>query len=477
VRRFFGLLILLTAALGGCTVGPDYRPPPVAAPEAWHADPVSEPADLGPSAWWESLGDEQLTRYVRASFSANHEVAMARARLVQARAARRVATAGLWPQLSGGAVARRAALSESGGSAGSELAEIGVADSVAELFQAGFDAAWELDLFGRTRRQGEAAAARAEAAEAQLADVARSIAAEVALAYVELRGAQRRLAVVEDNVRVAQETLAVVTDLHGSGLVPELDLHRARLQLGETRAGLPPLRAAATTAAYRLSVLLGRSPGALYEEVEEPGPIPTPTDAVPAGLPSELVRRRPDLRAAERELHAATAEVGAAVATLYPTFSLTGAAGAESDRVGDLAASQSSIWSVGAGAAWPVFRGGALRGNVEVSRARLEEAGHRYRQAVLGAWLEVESALARHAQAELERQHLTEATEAARLAFARAEVQYAAGLTDFLDLLDAERSLVRLEDRLAVAQTEVVVRIIALYKALGGGWPALSAGG
>lgn len=465
-------ILLLSVLLTSCMVGPDYKKPVTQTPQEWIGESggsefINEEPDL---SWWESLGDPQLTEYVKKAAVFNHDIQIASARVKEARALRGIAASKFYPQIDSDALYQRLRQSENGVVSIGALSDLGFAELETDLYQAGFDAFWEIDIFGGTRRSVEAADARLAASVENRRDVLLSVIAEVARNYVELRGTQRRLAVSQKNIRIQSDTLTFVENRVKAGLSSELDASRARAQLESTRSTVPPLRASIKATAYRLSVLLGRQPGVLLEELLQQKPIPHTPDLVPVGLPSDLLLRRPDLRALEQELHAATAEIGVATSDLFPKFFITGAAGLESVSFSDLFKASSGAWSIGPSVSWPVFRGGAIRSNIKATEARQSLELARYTQTVLIALEEVESALVRYAEEELARRELRRAADSSTVAVSLAQVVYDKGLADFLTVLDAERVLTEIEDRLVQSETEVVLKLIVLYKSLGGGW-------
>lgn len=458
--------------LASCMVGPDFKKPVTKTAPEWlgesiSSEYVSEEPDL---TWWESLGDPMLTEYIGRAVESNYDIQIASARVLEARALRGIAASEFYPQIEADASYQRLRQSENGLVSVGALSDLGFADVESDLYQAGFDAFWEIDIFGGTRRSVEAADARLLASIENRRDVLLTVISEVARNYVELRGSQRRLAVSEKNIRIQSDTLEFVENRAKVGLASELDTSRARAQLESTKSTVPPIRASIKASAYRLAVLLGQQPGALISELESVKPIPLTPDIVPVGLPSDLLLRRPDLRQVEQELHAATADIGVATADLFPRFFITGAAGLESVSFSDFFKASSGAWSIGPSVTWPVFRGGAIRSNIKAAEARGSAELSRYRQTVLIALEEVESALVRYAEEELERRELKNAAGSSTTAVKLAQVVYDKGLADFLTVLDAERVLTEIEDRLVLSETEVVLKLIALYKSLGGGW-------
>jgi NodT family efflux transporter outer membrane factor (OMF) lipoprotein len=458
--------------LAGCTVGPDVEAPEPIEPERFvSADATADAQPVeADTAWWTRFDDPLLARLVRDAVAGNTDLAAARARVRAARALSRAAGAGHLPQIGAGTGAERVQLSENGSGAAGALAERGLVDRRGALYDAGLDASWEIDLFGGTRRAVQAADARAQAALERRRAVQLSTVAEVARVYFALRGAQRRLQVARDNIRIQRESLALVRARRDNGLAPELEVHQARQQLARTRAGVPPQRAAVRANAFALARLTGRPPAALLDRLEDARALPETPVSVPAGLPSALLDRRPDVRVARAELKAATADVGVAVARLYPTLTIGAAGGVESGSTATLLDPTSVLWSLGPRVDWPIFQGGALRANIDAAEAGLDAAAADYRGTVLRALEEVETALTRYREARAEARRLRKAVAAARDQLRQARTLYDRGLRDFLTVLDAERTLSDLEERLAARETAVRTRLVALYKALGGGW-------
>ncbi|MEM7008653.1 MAG: TolC family protein [Thermodesulfobacteriota bacterium] len=472
MNKYYLFLILLALLLQSCMVGPNYEQPQTNLGDDWVGESYSQDyseqdVDL---SWWESLGDPQLTLYVNEAVSSNYDISIASARVREARALRGVSASAYYPQIDSDASYQRFRQSENGIIDIGTLSDLGFADDQGDLYQAGFDAFWEIDIFGGTRRSVEAANARVEAAVENRRDVLISVISEVARNYVELRGAQKGLTVSEKNIRIQTDTLNLVENKYKAGLSSELDVARARAQLESTRSTLPPIRASIRASAYRIAVLLGRRPGALLDELLKTKPIPSTPDIVPIGLPSDLLLRRADLRRVESELMAATADIGVATSDLFPKFFITGAAGLESVSFSDFFDASSGVWSIGPSVSWPIFQGGRIRSNIKVAEAVNDAELSRYQQTILLALEEVESSLVRYAEEELRRRSLNESAKSSQKAVNLAEVVYEKGLADFLTVLDAERTLTEVEDRLVRSETELVVNLIALYKALGGGW-------
>jgi NodT family efflux transporter outer membrane factor (OMF) lipoprotein len=446
--------LLMAGALPGCAVGPDYRPPALAVPPAWSEAAPAAQADAAEAlaVWWTRFGDARLDALVARALAANLELRVADARVREARALRRIAAAPLLPRLDAGA----------DGSLGT--------GATTDLGLAGLDAIWEVDVFGGARRSLEAAEADLAATVADRRDLLVVLLGELARSYVELRGFQRRIDAVERNLASQRETRELTEAQLRVGLASDLDVERARALTANTAAELPPLDAALRASMHRIAVLVGQPPAALAAELAAEGPLPAAPGALVVGVPADLLRRRPDLARAERELAAATARIGEAKADLYPRFTLTGSVGLRSEDLKQLLGSDSSFAAIGPNVVWPIFAAGRIRANVEVQDARTEQALARYEQALLRALEQVENALVSHAREQLRRRELEDAVDANREAVELARRLYANGLGGFLDVLDAERSLLLSESRLVESETAVSTSLVTLYVALGGGW-------
>jgi len=468
--RFWAFLpaVLMLSIFSGCTtVGPDYVAPDTPIPQAWHTPEKSglEGGHLKKETladWWSILHDPVLTHLVESAVAGNLDLKEARARVREARARRGISEAARFPAIDAGGSARSSRSSEETGS-GSER----------ELYAAGFDAAWELDVFGGNKRAVEAAEADLQASEEDLRDVLVSLLAEVALNYVELRSFQTRLTVAEANLEAQEETYNITRWRRQAGLTTQLDVEEARYSLEQTRAQIPGLHTGLKQTENRLAVLMGQHPGSLDDTLAERKAIPVTPLEVAVGVPADILRRRPDVRRAERRLAAQTAQIGVATADLYPRFSLLGSIGLEALSPGNLFSTGSRTHGIGAAVAWPLFDAGTIRNNIEVQTALQQQALIRYEAAVLTALEDVENALVAYAREQSRRQSLTEATEAAWRAVELAKKQYVSGLIEFNNVLIAQRSLLSLQDQLAVSESEVTSNLIALYKSLGGGWKSL----
>jgi NodT family efflux transporter outer membrane factor (OMF) lipoprotein len=459
------LLMLAGLGLSGCAaVGPDYVPPATGVPAGWaRLDPATLPVahaaasgDLG--QWWQSLNDPLLSELIDEALQASPDLRSAQARLREARARRAVAAAGQYPGVTASGSASRSRSSEAAGS--------GVTRN---FFSAGFDASWELDVFGGVRRSVEAAAADLESAVASLHDTQVSLASEVALTYVGVRAQQTRLGIARSNLASQSETLQLTDWRAQAGLVSSQDVEQARSNREQTRAQIPSLETSLAEAEHRLDFLLGRVPGTLHARLAATGELPAVPGRIAVGIPADTLRQRPDVRAAERRLAAETARVGVAEAARYPSFDLSGSIGLEALTLGGLGDSGAAS-SLLAGIAGPIFNAGRLRAQVEIQDAVREQAQVTYEQTVLAALQEVENALVALARNRERVEALAIAAESAGNAAQLARQRYSAGLIDFQSVLDTERSVLSTEDSLASSRADSVLALIRLYKALGGGW-------
>jgi NodT family efflux transporter outer membrane factor (OMF) lipoprotein len=461
---------------GACAVGPDYHAPEVKLPPAY-AQAMPRKADaraIDPALWWHAIGDAQLDALVDEALSGNPELAMALARLQQARTFEVAVTGVALPRAvaaSGGGRGTGANLVR-GGRVPTDLhdGDFAASGTPPVLADSGFDAVWDLDLSGRLRRAIEASHDDAQAAAAARDAVQVSLIADVVRAYFDLRGAQTQVAVLVQNVRAAQDLLDLVQARFDRGITNELDVTLARRQLTATQAELAPRQAQAEAARDALAVLLGRFPEELALRLDAPGVIPSVPESLSTGQPIDLLRRRPDVRLAEWELAGATARIGVAVGNLFPQLALGAATGVEAQGFGNHPTMHTSIWSVGYSAGLPLLDFGALDALVNVADLRAQEQLLRYKQTVLSAVQDVDTAAASFLAQEKRLSSLGEAAIAAQRATALASERFDRGLTDFLNVVDAQRQEYELQAQYAAAQTAVGEQYVALYRALGGGW-------
>jgi multidrug efflux system outer membrane protein len=452
--------VLLALAVSACTVGPDYRAPDSAPARIAGLEAGAYDRSRFEMAWWRQFDDPTLSRLVQQALEGNRELRVAFARFKAARALRDDAANDRLPTVTSRAGADIGKAQQPG---------FGEQRVAVDRYDLGLDMAWELDLFGRIQRQIEASEARSEAAEAALYQLQVSLIAELVDAYGNLRGAQLRERIARANLDNQQESRALTEQLRDAGVGSELDVLRAEARLAATEASLPQLQAEAARARHRIATLLGRRPEQLDADLS-PRPLPVIAKALPIGDPAELLRRRPDVRAAERQLAAATAEMGVATADLFPRVSLSGFLGFTAGRGSQLGAAAANAWSVAPTISWAAFDLGSVRARLRGAEAGAEGALAQYEQQVLLALEESANAFSDYAKRQQRLLALVRQAEASRAAAAQAAIRYREGVADFLVLLDAERERLAAEDAQAQAEVELYRGIVAIYKALGGGW-------
>jgi NodT family efflux transporter outer membrane factor (OMF) lipoprotein len=460
-------VLLGAALLPGCLVGPDYVQPDPEMPDLWHQNLVRgmSTGEANLEQWWTTLEDPQLVSLIERSVQGNLDVREALARVMEARALLGIATGDFSPQIDGVGSEQRTRASEN------VFGTIPPPGKRTDTFYSlAIDSSWEIDVWGRVRRSVESADAGFEATVEDYRDVLVSLYGEVATTYVEVRALQERIRFAVGNVETQRGSFQLTVDRRDAGIGSDLDVAQAEQNLWQTEAFIPNLRSALARAIHRLGALLGEPPGTLYAELEAEGPIPTPPAQVLLGLPAELLRQRPDIRSAERQLAAQTARVGVATADLYPRFSLTGFFAFESLSASNWIEPDSAAYSFGPTFRWNLFDGGRIRNAIQAEDERTEQTFARYEQTVLRALEEVENAVVAYAQESERRDALDRAVEASRKAVELVNTLYKNGLTDFQNVLDSERSLFEQEDQLALSEGVVTQNLIAIYKALGGGW-------
>lgn len=473
--------LFLALLLGGCSVGPDYKTPDTPMPAGFGAPgqtpsplslPVAESVDL--SQWWKQFQDPELESLIGRALVQNPDLLTAQSRVREAREQEIQAGAAGLPQVNATGNAVRLHSNSSiqqklGGGAGG--APAGGSTDIT-LYSAGFDATWELDVFGGVRRSVEAAQAGTEAAAWQVRDGEVTLTAEIASDYYALRADQARLAILDQLEQAQRRTLELTAAKARTGFVTELDVNQQQQQVSQTAAQRPPLVAETLTLRHALAVLLGRQPGALDNELADTKPLPPVPPRLPVGLPSDLLRARPDIRMAERKLAQATAQVGVATADLYPKFNLLAALSFAGSDLGSLFSS-SNLNEAGVGMiSWPIFHGGQIHATIRAKQEEEQQAYYAYQKAVLGGIQNAEDALVRY-QTEQQRLVALEAGAAtARRSTALALQQYQAGLTTYINVLQTQATQLAAEDNLAQSRAALVTDLVAVFKALGGGWHA-----
>ncbi|HLY11886.1 MAG TPA: efflux transporter outer membrane subunit [Planctomycetota bacterium] len=458
MRRLLGVALL---AASGCAVGPDYERPKTDVPPTWGEVADTSAAEL--SAWWTLFHDDSLNSLIDRAVKANLDLRIAAGRVHEARAELGVVLGGLFPEVD-----------LDGSYAKSRLSPNGQPFPVPSLYQshytAGAAASWEIDLFGSVQRGYEAATADYDSWIENRRNVLVVLLGDVARNYVGLRGNQLLLTVLRQNVVSAKDTEEITKARLAAGVATSLDVVRAQALRASAESAIPPVDAAIKQSIHRLGVLIGTPPETLTAELSPAKAIPTAPTRVIVGLPSELLRRRPDIRQAERKLAEATAAIGVATAELYPRISLTGSFGLDSLGSADFLKWESRAWSLGPSVRWPIFAGGQIRAQIEVQDAQQEQALAAYERTVLTALEEVENSLVAYLREGERRRALDEAVVANRQAVDLADDLYKKGLTSFIDVLDAQRALFLAQADQARSVAEVTLDLVALYKALGGGW-------
>lgn len=458
----------MLATFAGCAVvGPDYKQPeqPVAA--QFQEIDTAVYKDAAPVAeFWQDFNDPQLAELIEGALGANRDLRAALARLDAARALAGLSRYDRYPTVTAGAGFTESRASED------QAPGVPRDRRDAGMFDLGADAFWEIDLFGRVRHSIEAAEAEVEASDADLRALQVSVAAEAARTYFELRGQQEQLRVARRNADNQRETLALTQARLNAGGGTDFDVARARGQLEATLARIPSLEAAIAAAVHRLAVLGGREPTALMSQLEAPAPLPELPAAIAVGAPPEMLRRRPDVQAAERRLAAATARIGIATADLFPRVTFNGSVGVAAVSLGELFGRDSQTYGFGPSISWAFLDLGRVRARIAVSDAEAEANLALYEGTVLRALEEARNALVGYAHAQRERDHLNESAAARGEAAQLARRRYEGGMDDFLPVLDAERSLLESQDGLSRTRTRAATALVSVYKALAGGWPA-----
>jgi NodT family efflux transporter outer membrane factor (OMF) lipoprotein len=479
--------VVIFPFLSGCTVGPNFFSPKADTPAGWtgtalgsKGGSVAVPVPPANDAWWRSFHDPELSSLVERAGASNLDLKDAAFRITESRIQERITAANALPTLSGNASYASTRFSEktAQGSLFGSLGKLKGAPGFSipaypnpyDQYQIGFDASWEPDLFGGVKRSEEAAAAETETVIEQKHDALVSLEGEVAHAYIDLRDTQLKLSITNDNLKTQRETFGLTRDRRKAELGNDLDVANAAAQVTATQSQLPLLQREIDSDINQLSLLLAREPGALKGELETASPVPPVPPEVPIGLPGDLARRRPDIRAAEAQLHAATAQVGVAVANLYPSVSFSAPFGLQAARPIDLASWAAAFYAIGPTITVPIFEGGKLHATVKLQEAEQKQAAVDYAKTVLGAVHDVENTLITYSTEQQHRQALQATVEENRRALVLAQRRYRDGLTTFLDVLDAQRTLLATQLSLADSTGAVSTDLVALYKALGGGW-------
>jgi multidrug efflux system outer membrane protein len=514
MRLFISILLLSALWAGGCAAGPPYHPPKIKSPPSYAELNSSVNTNEPVARWWNEFHDPELDHLIEEALRNNFDLQIATMRIRESRYQRNIAAADLFPEAdaTGSYIRSRGSRnvvlplggSSGTGSSGSSSApkgsgptpkdssasspnetdvtpnplstqpspfgQGGLPGATTDLYQVGFDASWEIDVFGGKRRQVQAAAAEVEASAESRHNMQVSLAAETAQNFLQLRGAQERLQIARDNLTAQTLVLTLTRSKRSVGLTSEFDVIRAAAQVSETASSIPPLEANCRRLIHSLSILIGKDPDELSAELDQSKPLPATPPEVPIGLPSQLLKRRPDIKQAEREIAAANARIGSAQSDLFPKFALVGNAGLDSSSPGNLFNWESRYFLISPTVTWRIFDAGRILSNIRLQRANKQEAALQYRNTILKALQEVEDALVNYASEKIRREQLADEARQDQRTLDLARQRYDHGLTDFLSVLDAERNLYSAQDALAISTLSVTTDLVALYKSLGGGW-------
>jgi len=481
VKKYIGLIIFLA----GCAVGPNYHPPEDDVADTWTSESPVASSDAPLIKWWDVFEDPLLTKYIEMAAEYNNDVLIANSNILVARAYRQIAASSFFPQIGADVNATKTHYSQNGPLFASQPSVGNLPGTISpstglpfnpqfpqnqSLYDALFDATWEIDLFGKTRRSVEAASALIGVSLEQRSDVLLSVMAEIARNYMELRSSQQKSKLIEENIVILEKKAVLVHKQLDAGYVSRLDDENIRATLASEKALLPDIEAEIYRNIYTLSVLIGAVPETLVEELKAPQPLPTAPDTIAVGLRSDLLRRRPDIRRVERSLAVATANVGVAVANFFPTVTLLGDGGFQSLMLKNLFNWGSRTWSIGGGITMPVFQGGRLWGNLKLKRAETEATAFSYQQAVLHALEEAESAIVAFTQDLKTSKERREATDRYQDIVVLSQQRNSKGLISLLNVLDSERQLNESQQDVLKSDTAKLLDLVVLYKALGGGW-------
>ncbi len=464
----FGLITTLSA----CAAGPRYRAPQPDLPTAFASQITAPGAEVDLATWWRALDDEELNSLVDRAVKSNLDLAIALDRLQQARTYEVAVVGYALPEVDASAAAGRGTGTDlTRGRADQDLRSADNSNGLTHINTlAGFDAVWELDLFGKYRREFQAAQADTQAARAARYDVLTAVISDVVRSYVDLRGLQVRAGILHKASDVLQESLRIVDQRYQRGITNELDVALATRELATLQAQVAPLDAAVNAAQYALAVLVGEYPESMVQELARPDLIPTMPSPIATGAPLDLLKRRPDIQQAERELAAATARIGVATANLFPQIALVGSIGSQAQGWGTTPGLSKHIWSFGPGAVWPLLDFGTLDAEVDIAGLEAQASLATYRKTLLNAVQQVDTAVDAYQAERARLEQLGTAMMAAQRAVELATERYNRGLTDFLNVVDAERQFYDLQEQYAQAQVSEGEQFVQLYRSLGGGW-------
>ncbi|MBM4104197.1 MAG: efflux transporter outer membrane subunit [Planctomycetes bacterium] len=459
-------VLLVILLLSGCMVGQDYIPVSKEMPSAWN-QPLPSAMKSEPNLpvrWWEIFGDAELNHLIELAAANNQDVKAAFSRLEASRALRDYTTGQYYPTVDAAGSYSRYQASKDG------AVKLHDEPDPVNLHSGGFDFLWEIDLFGKIRRSVESSEASYQASIEDYRDVMVMLLAEVCRNYVDLRTTQMRIAYAEDNIKIQRDTLGLTKNRYESEIAGELDVRQAELNLANTQAEIPSLRIAETAARNRLAVLVGQMPGAMEKQLSQSQPLPSIKEKIAVGLPADLLRQRPDIRRAERQLAAQTAQIGVATADLYPSLQLMGTFEIQSRQLTGLGNIHNKAYSFGPGVQWRLFDANRIKNTIKIEEATTRELLARWENAVLLAAEDLENSIVSYAQQTERKNSLDNSVKASLRSLELVESQYKSGLTDFQNVLDTQRTLFGQQDKLATSQGEVLKSLVQIYKGFGGGW-------
>lgn len=470
------IFLLTGILLSGCTVGPDYRSPVLKTDKPWHPNQnVQKAISNTPiqTTWWESFNDPLLTSYLHEAAAHNLSIQIAESNIRQARAMKQIALSAFYPQVDGTATVISEQISK-GTLEGffSNLPFVDLVDRNQVIYNLGFDAQWELDLFGKNKRSVQSRQASLEKTIETRRKLLLSTFAEIARSYVELRGAQQHMNIVLNTIQLERNRVSLIRDQFKAGVNNQVDIARSESQLEQAESNLPHYLAQIRANAYQIAVMLGKEPQMILKDIETIKPLPHLSKKVPVGLRSDIIRQRPDVREAERNLAAAVAEIGVAEADFFPQVKLIGDMSFQSTAFDTLFNTSSVAWTLGPTASWPIFHAGQIKANVEQKQAAAQQSALQYKQTILEALQEAETAIERFGQSLQTNQRLKHRYASQQEALRLTHQRYEAGEDDRLSELTAQQNVLNAEAQTIESEIQSLTQVISLYKALGGGWEA-----
>ncbi len=456
-------IIISALILSGCAVGPDYKSPSTSFENKWFSSKSKQVSNAEIDVtWWKIFNDDLLNKYIEQSKLNNKDVKTALININKSRSLSQISLSSTLPEINADAGFDRSKFSNSNSSNNS--------GNIRNLYDVNFDASWELDIFGGNRRHLEAADARIGQAIASYDNVMLSTLSDVARNYYEARGYQKRIKILQKNVNLLKQTHSLLKKRAKLGEASEFDLVRAFGEYQATQARIPNIRAELDASIFKLSILLGLPPEALLVEMNDSKPLPIITNIIPIGMRADILRRRPDIKIAERKLAASSADIGVEIAELFPKFFITGDLGSQAKNFADLFTSSAGVWSLGSNLTWSIFNSFNTKANINIAKSDNKIALLEYEKSILEALRDVETSLTMYGREYETRDRLKKSLKSRKKAVNIAKQLLEAGETDYLTVLDSQREFINGEESLVISETNTVIKLIALYAALGGGW-------